>query len=259
MLWWISALAWGQVNAEDLADKAGSPGLAGDLSARGAFFLGNLDLVDVEGVARGHWTRVDPKTEALRTRLLAQISGALRTLAGRRLLDQRLIHLRATHFDRARFGPDVFAQLNNDVIRLLRWRAVGGVGVSARPFVFDAWEVGFGTAYMAEFEDRNVTDEPRQVLNHRWSTYVSWTAQLHETFSWTNTVYVQPRFDRFADLQVLNETAVRFAVAKWLSYVTTVQLRVDTEPPMGVVPVDARFIVGLMLHGARPPHLRAPL
>jgi hypothetical protein len=60
-----------------------------------------------------------------------------------------------------------------------------------------------------------------------------------------NTVYAQPRWDAFSDIQVLAESHLQVVVAKNLLLTTDLSIRYDSRPPRTVEPLDVRVGNGL--------------
>jgi hypothetical protein len=88
------------------------------------------------------------------------------------------------------------------------------------------------------------SDERLDTFDVRWSTYL--TARLALVggkLLAQNTTYAQPRFDRFDDVRVLNETELMVRVADAFLVGVTASVLHDTQPPMGVVPTDLRLLV----------------
>ena len=53
--------------------------------------------------------------------------------------------------------------------------------------------------------------------------------------------YVQPRFDRFSDLRILQDAALEVDVVKHLSLLVGVTVAYDSDPPDGVETTDISF------------------
>jgi len=53
--------------------------------------------------------------------------------------------------------------------------------------------------------------------------------------------YVQPRFDRFSDLRVLEDLAATFTVHKRLKLELSFVLGYDSDPPIEVAPLDTKL------------------
>lgn len=264
---WLVGPVHGQVNAESLASAARAEGFGWDAGVRGAVLAGNLQLTDLSGSTSLHWRRTfasrNPDQPAwLRDRALATARGAYRNLRGSVILDQRLLHVRYLHMFGRRAGIDGFAQLNNDVVRLLRSRIVVGLGSSVAVVNRRRLEGWVGLAAMAEWEVRSVPadgpDAPR-VFNPRASAYASWTVGLvPERLSWIQTVYVQPRVDAPGDLQWLLDGTLRVAISKRLSQATGLQVRGDTRPPADLRHIDLLWTFGFDLHVAAARPVPAP-
>lgn len=257
----LFGLAHAQVNAEALADQAKEEGFGFGLSLGTALSAGNVNYFALRGEAGVQYLRAfDEAPNAqlwMRDRVFLNARGAYQTFEGTPIVDERLAHLRYTHMFKPHIGAEAFLQAQNDLALLLEWRLLAGAGV--RYVVFNEPRVGLslGAAYMAEYELRDVPaggPDAQEVLNHRLSTLASWRAVLSpDHLNWTNTVYLQPRLDDFTDLQFVDESAFEFVISKNLSFNTGLRLRLDTQPPTEVVPLDLRWTTGLTLRWAQHP------
>jgi putative salt-induced outer membrane protein YdiY len=140
-----------------------------------------------------------------------------------------------------RWWAEAYGQIQQDKIRRLRLRELVGVGPRFGLVDEDNVEMFLATSYMLEFERINVEggqpDEP-EVLAHRSSSYVAITWQLDKTLQFNNTIYIQPRLDRWGDLRILNEGSLIIKITNRLQTKITSSMRYDSEPPSGVKNTD---------------------
>jgi hypothetical protein len=241
----------GQVNAEALKAQPWKAGVS--LGADASFFgsLGNVVFLDVGGAARAQWQTADaPDDEGrvfVRQRLFAVVS-ARYTATGRGPFQNLTFgHARWTAMWHPRVGTDVFAQVQTNQFLRMQVRAVGGPGVRAELVRTAAFALWGGSAVMFEYDRLSAlegSDERLDVFDVRWSTYLTArVALVGGRLLAQNTTYVQPRFDRFDDVRVLNETEVMARVTDAFMVGVTASVLHDTQPPMGVVPTDLRLLV----------------
>lgn len=155
--------------------------------------------------------------------------------AGERFVSNAFAHLRWTAMWIERVGSELYGQAQYDQSLKLRRRLVTGAGVRVLPVIAELAELAIGTGYMLEDERLNLeaTDPyPTHTLYHRWSTYVTVVAHTKdERVTFSNTAYVQPRFDAFADVKLLDDMALAVKATKWFSLVASVSFRYDSRPP----------------------------
>lgn len=127
--------------------------------------------------------------------------------------------------------PEVYGQVESDKFRRLRMRALVGSG----PRIGIVPEALFlGSSYMLEHEE----EIDRNVLSHRWSNYLAVYLRFSETTVLANTVYYQPRFDKFADFRALNAWTFEIKLSKKFSTGVSLLVRYDSEPPAAVKRTD---------------------
>jgi hypothetical protein len=82
-------------------------------------------------------------------------------------------------------------------------------------------------------------DAGEQVLVGRLSTYLFLATTIAPQLRLGNTLYVQPRLDRSTDVRVLGETSLLATATEHFSVKMSLTSAFDSEPPAGVVPLDA--------------------
>jgi hypothetical protein len=242
------------VNAEVLRPDPLRPGWSGGLDGSFAIARGNLRNLDVGGAGRVqfqtlHAARPDrppPPLPFLAQRVFVTTSGRFAENRGTPFVSQAFSHARWTAMWHRRVGSDVFAQHQLNEFLRLQWRAIAGVGVRVvavhRP-VFMLWG---GSGPMFEHERIDVapgaSDAPTSSA-WRWTNYVTMrVAVFEERLLLQNTLYVQPRFDRLADLRVLEEFEVLANVAPHFGLGATFDVFHDTAPPTAVERTDLRLV-----------------
>lgn len=242
----IAAPAAAQVNTEKLRSWE-RPGLGGAVDLAVTYRSGNVDVIQVVSAAQVRWARLEATTStATKGRLVDLVyfvgSQDLGIQPSGRFKNAGFAHLRWTRMWLPRLGSELFVQAQYNEFILLEQRYVGGLGARLEVPLGKVGELALGTAYMLEFEDNAVPEDgpdQRQVLAHRWSSYLSLKAYLSDpAVSVVDTVYVQPRLTDFADYRVLNEAELSVAVTGALALVAGVYLRYDSQPVTGVRKLD---------------------
>ena len=257
----LARSAHAQVNAETLGELVTKPGWGGGGKSTLAFSSGNVDLLEVRGELSSYYATSHPDAPPdaerfwFRHRVLAYGSAGYKRVSDIGVANDGYGHLRYTHMPWLRVGGEVFGQAQYDKFRLLQRRLLFGLGgrfVFANYERFRAW-VGSGT--LVEVERRNIKPEnqppagpdPVEMTNWRWSTYVTLLIPIvSEHLSLITTAYVQPRWDAFRDVQILDEARFQLKVTAHLSITTDLSVRFDSRPPRTVERTDVRVGNGLI-------------
>jgi putative salt-induced outer membrane protein YdiY len=94
---------------------------------------------------------------------------------------------------------------------------------------------------MLEYESLNLPEDaqhPPILFNHRWTNTLVLGFQLAPHVTLANTIYVQPRFDDFTDLRILDEADLAVGIGDHLAVVTAFSFRYDSRPPDGLKNTD---------------------
>ena len=153
------------------------------------------------------------------------------------------------HFEHVRYrrvvaGPvdfEFYAQYQEDVFRRLAVRALVGAGPRLRAVDWTWFQVAFGCTPFVEYEQLASGVEPdasEHGYDVRLSTYSVIAVQPSERLKVSQTIYVQPRVDRFRDARVLHEVEGLAVVNKHLAFKGTISSMYDSRPPFGVAPLD---------------------
>jgi len=247
------------VNSEQLRPDLGTTGWSGLVDGRAALSRGNVDRLDLgwsSGVQSmrqyetGDVPNARPGAPSLfRDRVLLLGDLALGRLAGNDYLDRGFAHARYTAMFHPRIGLTIFTQAQYDQFTRLRARFIAGAGPRAvlinRVHV-QSWAA---TAAMAEYEvNATVPGDPHpaRILAPRWTSY--WTLQARTSDGAgqggvlvRNTIYAQPRFDRPADIRVLENVQLEVSARPWLAMGLSFLLLYDSRPPEQVQGLDLRL------------------
>jgi len=247
--------AQAQVNVEPIAAAASAPGWGFTWAGGLGVAAGNTSYVDLSTQSSVYFSTPldadDPESTDFRDRIILNGNLASRRYDSGKVLDNRFVHLRYTRMQSHHLGFDVFGQVGNDRLLLQNWRILGGLG--PRAVLVDTERAGLwlGSGYMIEWEDRAIGDEatdPRFELDHRWTTYITVRLDLLEDrLALVNTAYVQPRFDNFADVQLLDDLQLQITLTDALKWTTSLYLRYDSAPPSELAAGDLRLSNGLKL------------
>jgi hypothetical protein len=148
---------------------------------------------------------------------------------------------------------ELFAQAQSDQFQRMKLRSLFGAGPRFRLAHADAgkgFDVFYGTAYMLERDVISVApgagDANVQVW-HRWSNYLTAQWELDERVILATSIYVQPVFDDFPNVRVLDETLFTFKVTKLLAASIAGAVHYDSTPPTAVKTTDLEIKNSLTL------------
>jgi len=267
--WWVLAClvlcfassARAQVNAETLVEGITKPGWGGGGKSTFAFSRGNVELLEVRGDLSSYFATSHPDAPPgsdrfwFRDRILAYGSAGLKIVSGERAANDGFGHLRYTRMHWLRFGSEVFVQAQYDKFRLLQRRLLFGAGVRVVFANYERFRGWCGTGALIEFERRNIAVEnqpplgpdPVNMTNPRSSSYVTLLIPIvPEYLSVITTAYVQPRWDKPRDMQILQEAKLQVKVTSHLSLSTDLSVRFDSRAPQTVERTDIRVGNGVI-------------
>ena len=231
--------AWCQVNTERLRLDQTESGFHGNLDASFTLAKGNVDFLHLGGKAQ-----IEYRDHVHRPLIIADYGFAEQ--GGDKFAHNALVHTRWTAMWLPWVGSELFNQVQFDEFILLELRVLGGLGARFRLLDDKMGTIFVGTGYMAEYEKLDPlppTDpHPRRILNHRSTTYLTGKLRLLDHLTLSDTVYLQPRFDRPNDIRVLNDFNTEVALTKHLSLVISFELRYDSDPPSIVKALDVRMV-----------------
>lgn len=254
--WWAGPALASPVNAERLRSDPGTDGWSGSLDVRAALARGNVERLDLgygggvqylthhpAGVGFGSRPTPVGAPPFFRDRWTLLVNGAFGQVADNTIVNRGFAHTRYTRMWIPRLGSDLFVQGQYDQITRLRSRVVGGVGLRVDAVHRRVIQIWAGTAYMPEYEVNDTVEgdpHPERVVNHRWTSYGSIQLVLFPEgqLMVRNTAYVQPRFDAFDDVRVLENLQLEAAVTPVLALGADFLLQYDSDPPQEVVPLD---------------------
>jgi hypothetical protein len=244
-----------QVNAETLVEGITKPGWGGGGKSTLAFSRGNVDLLEVRGELSSYFATSHPDAPPgsdrfwFRDRILAYGSAGLKIVSDQRAANDGYAHLRYTRMQWLRVGGELFSQAQYDQFRLLSRRLLIGGGVRVVFANYERFRGWLGTGALIEFERRDIADEnrpprgpdPTDMINPRSSSYVTLLVPLiPEHLGLNTTAYVQPRWDKPRDVQILHEAKLQVKVTSHLSISTDLSVRFDSRPPRTVERTDTR-------------------
>lgn len=136
---------------------------------------------------------------------------------------------------------EVFGQLQSDEFQRILLRDLVGAGPRFGLYQSKELDVYVGTGYMLEHDAINIvpgSPDRADYWQHRWNNYASVSYRLDTRVTLAETFYLQPRFDDFTDVRMLDEAALVFKITPVLSAAITGTFHFDSTPPTGVLTTD---------------------
>jgi len=248
----LPSLASAQVNAERLRSSVDAEGPFLRIDGSVGWMRGNIDFLEVS-------TNIFTGVNHGKHHFMAHMAASYAEFGGASYLGRAFAHVRWTAQWHERVASELFAQNQYDRILFLRARALGGAGPRLTLLDEEAFTAYAATGYMLEREvfQRSVIPEeephPRKTTNHRWTNYLTFTVKADEMLSFTNTIYVQPRFDDFSDYRVAEEAALTLTHDNGLSISLALRVRFDSRPPQALSRTDVSLFTTLGFHLQRAP------
>jgi len=248
LCWSSSAIA--QVNAEGLRSTFTDEGVYFQVDGSVGWRQGNVNYLDLSSSINLGYNK------DIHTPLLT-FNASYSDWDDEPYLSLAFAHARWTAAWHDHVASELFTQAQYNAFLFLRVRALAGAG--ARLTIFDgkSFEMYAATGYLIEREifqrSQIPADEPHPIAttNHRMANYLSFTIRADETLSFTNVIYVQPRFDEFSDYRVLEEAALTLTHSSGLNLSFGISMRFDSDPPTVLERLDITLMSKLGIHLSR--------
>ncbi len=90
-----------------------------------------------------------------------------------------------------------------------------------------------------ELESYRIIETPRN------SDYIALQLTANDKTTLTNTVYIQPAFDKIDDIRILDNLDLSVALSTWLAMTLSLEYRFDSKPPPDIKEYDLTLLNGL--------------
>lgn len=242
------------VNTEALRPNALKGGFSGNLEGSLSLSKGNVDLLDLGGAVRLQYQTLYPQADEqdkeaprqVSQQAFIQSSAQFSQTNGEDIVNQAFVHTRWTGMWRPRLGSEIFLQYQFNEFLRLKVRALAGAGVRADLIHTKPLMLWIGSGYMLEFTELTsiaTSTDPPNTLEHRWTNYVNLRlALLKDRLFVQNTIYAQPRFDKFSDVRILEDFGVLAQVSESFGIGTKLTVLHDSAPPQGVKGTDLMLV-----------------
>lgn len=224
----LPGAARAQVNVEGLRKALTVPGVHGAVSGSLTTYQGNTVGNELGGtVLLGYREQ--------RQLLLLSTSASYSRSGGEARVANGFAHLRYNYVLGPRVAAEAFTQGESDQFRRLRLRALVGFGPRFTILDGEAGALFYGVSYMYVHTSLapSVADRPvRPPDVHRLNNYAALLLVLEPgRATLGNTLYFQPRFDDFRDIQLLNVLSLDVSISGRISASLHCTLRYETPVP----------------------------
>lgn len=235
----VSPAAAQIVNIQPLLGPSTKDGFALELTGSVALKTGNVDLFVGTGgllmsLTAGHQRVISASSAELGIKDDAEYNNAL------------FSHLRHQYYFSQALAWEAWVQGASNKFKRLTFRGLAGTGPRLELLRQQGLSLAVGIHYMFEVEELRRDDDPDESLsekNHRLNSYISFSWDILEHLSLTETVYFQPRLDAFSsDFRVANEVQLTAKVAEHFALGTNFAIAYDNVPPPEVEALDTSLL-----------------
>ncbi len=232
------------VNIQPLLGPSTKDGFALELTGSVALKTGNVDLFVGTGgllmsLASGQQRVISASSAELGIKDDAEYTNAL------------FSHLRYQYYFTQAIAWEVWVQGASNKFKRLTFRGLAGTGPRLELLRQEGLSLAIGIHYMFEVEELRRDDDPDEALserNHRLNSYLSFSWDIIEQLSLSETVYFQPRLDAFSsDFRVANELQLTAKVTQHFALGTNFAVAYDHEPPPDVEALDTSLLATMTL------------
>jgi hypothetical protein len=175
------------------------------------------------------------KTENRKNNFLFLANYALARATNEVINNVRAFHVRYSRVLSPTWRWENFVQTQYDQLLRIESRNLIGTGFRHKVLNTKDLTINAGSLYMFEYEQTRENDAITLHQNHRLSSYLVFNIALpNDLGEIITTTYWQPRFDRWSDFRISNNTSLNFHFTKHLDFATNWVLTFDSAPPLEV-------------------------
>lgn len=140
---------------------------------------------------------------------------------------------------------EAFTQTQYNPVLKLDFRYLLGSGPRFKILKRENVRLYLAALYMYEYDD--VVNEAINVVEHRISSYLTFSLSLFKTVELNSTTFYQPNLQNANDYRFANDTGLEIHINKHLNYKSTFNFLFDSAQPIGVPDLVYSFRNGLSL------------
>jgi len=234
------------VNVSSLAGKAVKDGLSGSAKLSVNYQQGNTQLVLASAAATGFY-RFCGNTFLLTASGAYGLNGPPGEWKDDPFRERTFEHLRYRRDVTEVISWEAFLQHEYDRWRRLNLRALAGTGPRFDITLGKDDHLALGIAYMAQYEEllKPKDGDPLSGwLEHRMSSYITFSHKFNKRAAISGSAYFQPRIDAFGDLRALFEASLVVGITDKLGLSVAYKLAYDSEPPAEVIGTEHKTTTG---------------
>ncbi|HBQ60332.1 MAG TPA: hypothetical protein DD671_12115 [Balneolaceae bacterium] len=167
---------------------------------------------------------------------------------GNSLISSGYLHLRSTFLRKGKWSPEAFTQYQYNRNLGLNDRALAGAGIKYRFHRSKKWQASISTAFMYEFEEWQLADQPF-IKNEYFKS--SSNISLRGTFSDTASLlligYYQARPDQFFKARSIVETELEMDITKRVAVSISFVASYDAAPIIDIPNLTYELSNGLVI------------
>jgi hypothetical protein len=232
------------VNIQPLLGPATADGFSLELTGSAELKTGNVDLFVGKGGLLMSYFAGDH-------RIISASSGELGIKNDAEYMNALFSHLRYQVYFTEAFAWECWIQGASNKFKRLSFRGLAGTGPRLELFRGEGFNLAIGLHYMFEVEELRRDDDPEESLaetNHRSNTYLSFSWDLLEQLTLTETVYFQPKLNAPADdFRLANEVRLVAKVHKNFGLGANFVVAYDQEPPPQVEGLDTSLLATITI------------
>lgn len=246
-LFLITVAVSAQVNTERLRRKINDTGFYSGFTLSLDMKQGNTEYYDI-----GTGVRLDYYQKSFHLFL----AGNFQYKESREIKNANngFIHIRYVRTLNGWLKIEGFIQTEFDNFKRINSRELLGAGARIKLMdqygidsVYDA-DITFGTGFMAEYENQNISGSSAEVSRLRSTSYLSAIFNVTKTLSLNGVAYFQPDLADLSVYRILTEAGLNIKASEVFSLQTKVNYLFDSSPLPGIKNYDLRFSTGVSIN-----------
>jgi outer membrane protein W len=142
-------------------------------------------------------------------------------------------HLRHNYKINKKLSSEVFLQNQYNALYKIDFRELAGAGLRYKLTTSEKYKMYLGSVIMYEYE-KTAGDIISYNKDIRNSSYLSFSFYFTKNLSMVSTTYYQPKLSNFSDFRIAHQSALKFKIAKNLSYKLSFNYSYDKFPVIGI-------------------------
>ncbi|MEN8223041.1 MAG: DUF481 domain-containing protein [Acidobacteriota bacterium] len=235
--------SFSQVNVEKYRMESSKDGTNADISISTTLIKGNTEVLNIDA-ASGIFHKNGKNQFFLKSTLNFGKKN------DDKYINKGFIHIRGVRELTTAVSIEIFMQNEFDEFILLKNRKLGGAGARFKLLSKENFSIFAGTGLMYEVEKFSGRDGRILKMDTEFlkiTNYISLNRRFNKSSSLGMVTYWQARTSRLADHRFLSNISLRFKVSGSLSFVSAINHRYDSNPPLTIKKYDLTIKSGFSL------------